>query len=108
MSGRRFGGAAAAKERGVDVVQLGAARERIEPDVLLTLTIVQRAQAKATLQEEPEGTCRRRLELGDGEGVARRARIEDGPAAGTWPSNSVNVSESRCSSAVASARERGE
>ena len=78
-SGRRPLVATAAQQRRVDVVQLGAARQRIEPDVLVALAIVHRTQAEATLQEEPERTRRRPLELGDRERIRGSARIEQLP-----------------------------
>ena len=37
-------------------MQLGAARQRIEPDILVALAVVHGTQAEAALQEEPERT----------------------------------------------------
>src|SRR6267142_1524057 len=68
--------ASAAQQRGIDVVELRTARQRIEPDVLVALALVERSQAQPALEKEPERTSRGALQLGHGIDRFRFARIE--------------------------------
>ncbi len=54
-------------------------RQRIQPHILVPLTIVHRTQAEPALQEKAIGTRRRFLEFGDRERIARRGRVENLP-----------------------------
>ncbi len=65
-----------AQERRVHVVQLGTARERIEPDIAVALALVHGVQPEAALEEEAERALGRFLEFGDRVDVVRRARVK--------------------------------
>src|SRR6185295_14060948 len=55
--------ASAAQQRRVKIVELRSACQRIEPDVLVALALLDRPQAKPALQEESERTSRGAFEL---------------------------------------------
>ena len=57
-------------------MELGSARERIQPDIAVGLALVNGAQPEAALEEEAKRALGRLLEFGHRVGVARRARVE--------------------------------
>ena len=74
--GRRFSSRTLRRKRRVDVVQLGSARERIEPDIAVALALVHGTQTQAPLEEEAERALGRLLEFGHRVDVAGGARVE--------------------------------
>jgi hypothetical protein len=77
--------AASPHQRRKQRVQLGSARARSEPDILIALAFVERANAEATLQEEAVWTLRDVLQLRDRKRVARGTEIEDRAGLGHIP-----------------------
>ena len=74
--GPAAGFAASAQKQRIQVVQLSAARERIEPHILVSLALVDGTNAEATLEEETEWTVRRLFQIRHRKGGAVRAGIE--------------------------------